>query len=359
MARVQLERIEKRFEDVVVLKPIDLSIEDGEFLVLLGPSGCGKSTTLRLIAGLEAPTGGRIRIGERDVTQMAPKERDVAMVFQSYALYPHLSVRENLAFGLKVRKTARDEIERRTTEAAAMLGIGGLLDRKPKELSGGQRQRVAMGRALVRRPAVFLFDEPLSNLDSALRTQMRAEIASLHKRLKSTMIYVTHDQIEAMTLASRIVILDRGVVQQVGSPLEVYARPANAFVGRFLGAPPMNQLLGRIAEGPVFEGTGIRVPVPTALAARLEVGRPVLLGFRPQTMRPGAPGTANLSGEVELVEPTGGESFVRLKLSDDQHVTARVEGRSQLSIGERAGFDLDPGGLFLFEPNAGQEALGA
>jgi len=352
MAGVVLQGIAKRFGDVEVLKPIDLEIADGEFLVLLGPSGCGKSTTLRIIAGLETPSDGKLMVGDRDVTTAAPKDRDIAMVFQSYALYPHLTVRENLAFGLKMRKTPRPEIETRTREAAAMLGLTPLLDRKPKALSGGQRQRVAMGRAIVRRPKVFLFDEPLSNLDAALRTQMRAEIAQLHQRLGITTIYVTHDQIEAMTLATRIVILDKGVVQQKGPPLEVYAKPANGFVGGFLGAPAMNQLPGKIVEGPMFEGPTLQVGLPDR--AKPHVGKDVVLGFRPQALR--VDGAGPIEGTVEIVEPTGGESYVRVRLSDDHHVTARVEGVTTMKPGDEARFSIDPETVHVFAAGANGEA---
>jgi ABC-type sugar transport system ATPase subunit len=347
MAKVVLREIAKKFGEVEILKPLTLEIEDGELLVLLGPSGCGKTTTLRIIAGLETPTSGRLLIDDKDVTDLPPKDRDIAMVFQSYALYPHLSVRENLAFGLKVRGTPKPEIDRRTDEVADMLGLRALLDRRPKQLSGGQRQRVAMGRSIVRRPRVFLFDEPLSNLDAALRTQMRAEIARLHARLKATMVYVTHDQVEAMTLASRVVILNEGVVQQIGRPLDVYTRPENGFVGRFLGSPAMNQLAGMIRPGPSFEGPGFSLPL--AALVSVEVGRPIVLGFRPQAMRlrEGGP----IQGEVEIVEPTGGESFVRVRLSGsagDHHVTARLEGPPSLKIGDRAAFEVDPNQLHLF-----------
>jgi ABC-type sugar transport system ATPase subunit len=351
MASVILKGIAKKFGRVEILKPLDLEIEDGELLVLLGPSGCGKTTTLRIIAGLETPTEGRVSIGGRDVTELAPKDRDIAMVFQSYALYPHLSVRDNLGFGLKVRGTPRAEIKKRTDEVASMLRLEALLDRKPKELSGGQRQRVAMGRSIVRHPKVFLFDEPLSNLDAALRTEMRAEIARLHQSLKVTMVYVTHDQVEAMTLASRVVILNEGIVQQTGAPLAVYSSPANGFVGRFLGSPAMNQIPGRIVAGPRFHG-----PFEVDLDPRVtqHVGTPIVLGFRPQAMRLAESGP--IAGEVEIVEPTGGESFVRLKISGDQRVTARVEGVPSIHIGDRAAFDLDRTQLHLFRPNARGEA---
>ncbi|MBI2376861.1 MAG: sn-glycerol-3-phosphate ABC transporter ATP-binding protein UgpC [Deltaproteobacteria bacterium] len=354
MAGVRLEGVGKKFDDVEVLKPIDLEISDGEFLVLLGPSGCGKSTTLRILAGLETPTSGALRIGGRDVTHVPPKDRDIAMVFQSYALYPHLTVRQNLAFGLEMRKTPKDEIQRRTAEAAEILGLEKLLDRKPKALSGGQRQRVAMGRAIVRRPSVFLFDEPLSNLDAALRTEMRAEIKKLHAKLKTTVVYVTHDQIEAMTLADRIVVLHKGVLQQSGPPLEVYARPKNAFVAQFLGSPSMNQLSGRVERGPKFVGAGLEVPLPDRFAA--QVGRDVVLGFRPQAMTLG-PGP--IKGRIELVEPTGSESFVRLELASGQRVTARVEGGASLPAGSDAAFAVAPADLYVFERSgdAGGEAI--
>jgi multiple sugar transport system ATP-binding protein len=349
MAQVVLVGIGKRFGDVEVLKPLDLEISDGEFLVLLGPSGCGKSTTLRIIAGLETPSEGKLVIGDRDVTKLAPKDRDVAMVFQSYALYPHLSVRENLMFGLKVRGTPKAESEKLISDVSAMLGLEQLLERKPKELSGGQRQRVAMGRAIVRRPKVFLFDEPLSNLDAALRTQMRAEIASLHRRLGITTVYVTHDQVEAMTLASRIVILHQGVVQQIGRPMEVYARPANAFVGRFLGAPAMNQIAGEVKTGPIFTCPGFEVPLPSK--ASEHVGKSVVIGVRPQSLLLVNDGP--IKGIVEIVEPTGGESFIRLKVGE-HHLTARVEGTPGLDLGSDVALTIDPSAVHLFASRSGE-----
>ncbi len=349
MSRIVLDGIAKRFGDVEVLKPLDLVVEDGELLVLLGPSGCGKSTTLRIIAGLETPSDGKVTIGDRDVTRALPKDRDVAMVFQSYALYPHLSVAENLQFGLKVRGTPKAERAQRVAEAAAILGIEHLLARKPKELSGGQRQRVAMGRAIVRRPKVFLFDEPLSNLDAALRTQMRAEIASLHRRLGITTVYVTHDQVEAMTLASRIVILHQGAVQQIGRPMHVYERPANAFVGGFLGAPAMNQIAGEVKKGPIFTCESFQVPLPGK--ATEHVGKTVVLGVRPQSLvlEPSGP----IQGVVEIVEPTGGESFIRFKVGDS-HLTARVEGVPELDLGASIALSVDPSGVHLFASRGGE-----
>ncbi|MEL7372417.1 MAG: sn-glycerol-3-phosphate ABC transporter ATP-binding protein UgpC, partial [Myxococcota bacterium] len=240
MASLQLENVYKRYGDVEVVKNVNLDIEDGDFVVLVGPSGCGKSTTLRMIAGLEEITEGTMRIGDDVVNKLSPRDRDVAMVFQSYALYPHMTVRDNISFGLKLRKMPKEEIDSRVNDAARILGLDDLLERKPKQLSGGQRQRVAMGRSIVRQPAVFLFDEPLSNLDAKLRVQMRAEIAQLHQRLGTTTVYVTHDQVEAMTLAKHIVVMNKGVVQQVGAPLELYRDPANTFVAGFIGSPSMN-----------------------------------------------------------------------------------------------------------------------
>src|SRR5947207_651100 len=285
MAQVVLEKISKIFPGgVKAVDDIDLGIKDQEFIVLVGPSGCGKSTTLRMVAGLEEITGGTIRIGDRVVNDVPPKDRDIAMVFQNYALYPHMTVYKNMAFGLKLRGMPKKQIEQRVMEAAKILDIQHLLDRKPKALSGGQRQRVAVGRAIVREPAAFLFDEPLSNLDARLRLTTRAELKALHQRLKTTTIYVTHDQEEAMTLGDRIVVMSRGVVQQVGPPLEVYRRPANRFVAGFIGSPPMNFLEGRMEGGDFVEGRngGVRMALPGRSA---RAGADLVLGFRPQTLR--------------------------------------------------------------------------
>ncbi len=352
MASVEFKGIAKRFDDVEVLKPLDLTIQDGEFLVLLGPSGCGKSTTLRMLAGLETPSEGRILIGDKDVTQLAPKDRDVAMVFQSYALYPHLTVRDNLAFGLKMRRAPKDEIEARVSDAASMLGLEAMLDRKPKALSGGQRQRVAMGRAIVRRPKVFLFDEPLSNLDAALRTQMRAEIAKLHQRLGITTVYVTHDQVEAMTLADRIAILNKGVLQQLGPPLSVYEQPHNAFVARFLGAPQMNLVEGEVLPGPRFKAARFEIELPKE--AQAHANQRAFVGIRPQALLldDGGP----IEGAVELVEPMGAESYVRFALAEDATMTARVEGVPQLPIGVKKRFAVQTSALHLFERDDSGEA---
>src|SRR4051812_11096753 len=278
MSAVELKGIQKSFGENPIVRGVDLEIGSGEFMVLVGPSGCGKTTLLRLIAGLEQADAGEIFIGGKRVNEAAPRDRDVGMVFQSYALYPHMTVRENLAFALMLRKLARPEIERRVGEAAQMLELTALLDRRPKELSGGQRQRVAMGRAIVRRPAVFLFDEPLSNLDAALRVQMRGELARLHQLLKSTMIYVTHDQVEAMTLATRLAVFNQGVLQQHGAPLELYRKPANRFVAGFLGSPSMSFLAGTV-DGGHIRGRGFSIPAP----AGAPQGREVLAGVRPQS----------------------------------------------------------------------------
>jgi len=297
-----------------------------------------------MIAGLEEPSAGQIFIGDEDVTARAPKERDVAMVFQSYALYPHLSVRENMEFGLKVRKTPRASINAEIERASKLLDIAHLLNRKPKELSGGQRQRVAMGRAIVRRPKVFLFDEPLSNLDAALRAQMRMEIARLHAELGITTIYVTHDQVEAMTLADRIVILHNGVLQQVGAPLEVYNQPANGFVGGFLGSPPMNLIRVTIEKGPVFRSDKLNLQLQTGYEKHL--GRSVFAGIRPPKLSLSTDGPVR--GQVDLIEPMGGESIVRLRLSDEQKVTVRINGNTSLTRNDHATFSVDADDIHVF-----------
>ena len=335
-AVVELERIAKTFGDVrkkrgeppaPVVREVSLQIAAGEFLVLVGPSGCGKSTLLRIIAGLETPTSGLVKIDGRVVNDTPPKDRDIGMVFQSYALYPHMRVRDNLAFGLVLRGAPKPEIAARVDEAARTLALDGLLDRYPKELSGGQRQRVAIGRAIVREPKVFLFDEPLSNLDAALRVQMRAELGALHRRLGTTMVYVTHDQVEAMTLATRIAVLHRGILQQVGTPLELYEHPANRFVAGFIGSPAMSFLDGEIVErggGPTFVSrattfalSGVGVP------ARLPLG-PATVGLRPQAMRLAAPEGGMVRGTVEVVEPMGWETFVHVATEGDEAATRLV-----------------------------------
>ena len=310
MASIDIQNVKKAYGPVKVLHDVDLRIKDGEFVVLVGPSGCGKSTLLRMIAGLEDVTGGEIRIAGNRVNELHPKDRDIAMVFQSYALYPHMNVADNMSYSLKLRKTAKEKIASAVGAAASKLGLDPLLERRPKALSGGQRQRVAMGRAIVRQPKAFLFDEPLSNLDARLREQMRAEIKKLHGDLKATSIYVTHDQIEAMTLADRIVAMHGGVVQQVGSPLELYDTPANLFVAGFIGSPGMNFLDATYIDGGVRLKDGTVVPLAAPLS--LTNGAKVTLGIRPEHVVIASEG--GLNANVELVEPTGFGIILHLSL---------------------------------------------
>src|SRR5919206_134114 len=315
MAQVLMKDLNKKYDEVHAVKDVNLHIRDKEFIVLVGPSGCGKSTTLRMVAGLEEITGGEIVIGDRVVNDLPPKDRDIAMVFQNYALYPHMTVYDNMAFGLKMRKFPKPEIEKRVQDAADILGIRELLKRKPRQLSGGQRQRVAVGRAIVRHPQVFLFDEPLSNLDAKLRVQMRVELKRLHERLETTAIYVTHDQVEAMTLGDRVVVMKDGWVQQVGEPLELYGKPANRFVAGFIGSPAMNFADVTIAEanGSVWaEGDGIRIKVPMPMSNRLGpyAGSDVTLGIRPEDLHIASeadPADLTLDAVVEVVERLGSE----------------------------------------------------
>lgn len=354
MANLSLRNIQKTYSgNVVAVKDFNLEIEDKEFVVLVGPSGCGKSTTLRMIAGLEEITAGELYIGDRLVNDVAPKDRDIAMVFQNYALYPHMSVYENMAFGLKLRKTPKPEIEKRVRETAKILDIEHLLDRKPKALSGGQRQRVALGRAIVREPKVFLMDEPLSNLDAKLRVQMRTEIAKLHKRLETTFIYVTHDQTEAMTMGSRIVVMKDGLVQQVGSPQYIYDHPDNLFVGGFIGSPQMNVIDSKIAEkdGKLFvEFNDFFLQIPDDKAqiikAKGYTGKDVVFGIRPENLydeelfikeHPDYVINAN----VEVTELMGSETYLYLNISGSD-VTARVDAKSKSKAGEtiKLGFDM-------------------
>jgi sn-glycerol 3-phosphate transport system ATP-binding protein len=307
MARVQFRNVSKSFGATAVVKDVTMDVADGEFIVVVGPSGCGKSTLLRMVAGLEAITSGEIAIGERVVNELEPKDRDIAMVFQNYALYPHMSVFENMAYGLKIRGMGKPEIEERVKRAADILELEPLLARKPRQLSGGQRQRVAMGRAIVREPAVFLFDEPLSNLDAKLRVQMRFEIQKLHRRLGTTSLYVTHDQVEAMTLAQRMIVMNAGRAEQVGTPGEVYSSPATTFVASFIGSPPMNLFGGRVdADGSGFVGTdGTRLQLPQPLPAL--AGRELVLGLRPEHL---VLGGAAFGMQVETVEILGAEHLV-------------------------------------------------
>jgi multiple sugar transport system ATP-binding protein len=327
MASVTLEGVRKVYGDgahaQVAVHGVDLAISDGEFVVLVGPSGCGKSTTLRMIAGLETITSGRLSIGERVVNDVSARDRDIAMVFQNYALYPHMNAYENMAFALKLRGVARHEIDARVQRAAAVLGIESLLSRKPKQMSGGQRQRVALGRALVREPKVFLFDEPLSNLDAVLRVQMRRELLRLHQQLRATMIYVTHDQVEAMTLGDRIVVLDRGHVQQTDTPLALYERPANVFVAGFIGSPPMNLLPGRLEQGPRFRTLDGVVSV--TLARETGVRGDVIIGVRPEhvLVQRTNETVESVAARVEFVERLGSEALVHLHAGSHE-ITARV-----------------------------------
>ena len=359
MASVSLRKVRKVYPGGAVgVQGVDLEIRDGEFVVLVGPSGCGKSTTLRMVAGLEEISSGEISIGGRVVNEVLPKDRDIAMVFQNYALYPHMTVRENLAFGLKLRKVPKDEIERRIAEAAAVLGIEPYLDRRPKALSGGQRQRVAVGRAIVRNPAVFLFDEPLSNLDAKMRTQMRVEIKRLHARLGATMIYVTHDQIEAMTMGDRIVVMEGGRIRQAGAPLEVYEHPADRFVAGFIGTPPMNFFEGRVERGasgaPAFRFGAAILPLPDAWRDRLAAvaDGPATLGVRPEAVAPAADGAAGASieAEVDVVEPMGAETYV-YAAAEGASFIARVPSGAPVRAGTRARFLLDLTRASLFGPD--------
>jgi multiple sugar transport system ATP-binding protein len=345
MAQVVLKNVNKAFGAVAAVKGVNLSILDKEFVVLVGPSGCGKTTTLRMIAGLEAITSGDIAIDGLVVNDLAPMDRDIAMVFQNYALYPHMSVYDNMAFGLKMRKFDRREIAKRVQEAADILGIGELLKRKPRQLSGGQRQRVALGRAIVRHPRVFLFDEPLSNLDAKLRVQMRVELKKLHQRLGTTAVYVTHDQVEAMTLGDRVVVMKDGTVQQVGEPLELYNRPANKFVAGFIGSPAMNFATVTMVDGTgglTAKNSGLEIEVPAAQAERLRphVGRQLTLGIRPEDLHVASSSDAaglSFTSRVEVIEQLGSEVLLDVRVGDGTMVAAvdpavRVRADDQLRL---------------------------
>ena len=351
MASVEIRDVRKAFGLANVIHGVNISIRDGEFVVLVGPSGCGKSTLLRMIAGLENITAGEIRIGERVVNNLPPKERDVAMVFQNYALYPHMTVAANMAFSMKLRGAPKREIEERVRGAAEILGLSKLLERFPRQLSGGQRQRVAMGRAIVRDPQVFLFDEPLSNLDAKLRVQMRTEIKELHQRLKTTTIYVTHDQIEAMTMADKIVVMHDGLVEQIGAPLDLYDRPDNLFVAGFIGSPAMNMIKGRIRKNgsASFEGpTGVRFSLPSAGGG--SDGQPAIFGVRPEHFALADDGA---EAEVQVIEPTGSELQVVAKLGDEE-VIAVFRERHQFKPGDKIRLKPDPRLVHLFDGASGQ-----
>jgi ABC-type sugar transport system ATPase subunit len=336
MARLHIDALNKSYGDTKVLIDISLSIGDGEFVVLVGPSGCGKSTLLRMIAGLDAPTSGDIVIADRKVNALAPAERKIAMVFQSYALYPHMDVRKNMTFGLKFTGVAAAERERRVAEAARMLRLEPLLARYPRDLSGGQRQRVAIGRAIVREPDVFLFDEPLSNLDAALRVSTRVEIARLHRLLKATIVYVTHDQIEAMTLADRIVVMNQGRIEQVGKPLDLYYAPANLFVAGFIGSPAMNffpATVGRVENG-TAEVKGASMAPMRLPAGALRAGEDLTIGVRPEHLTARGAGAFAASGVVELVERLGEASYAHVRRADDKLMVVEIRGRETPSPGD-------------------------
>jgi len=354
MATVEIQGVEKFFGAAQIIRGVDISIEDGQFAVLVGPSGCGKSTLLRMIAGLEEISGGEIRIGGRVVNGLTPKDRDIAMVFQNYALYPHMTVRDNMAFSLMLAKQPKSVADERVRKAADILGLGDLLDRYPRQLSGGQRQRVAMGRCIVRNPQVFLFDEPLSNLDAKLRVQMRTEIRELHQRLATTSVYVTHDQIEAMTMADKIVVMRDGRVEQTGSPLDLYDHPVNQFVAGFIGSPSMNFLPGvlRRAGGAarVEFGTGISLPAPAAAAA-LHDGQPVVYGTRPEHMQL-AEGDDGVATEVVVVEPTGADTQIFTKIAGVE-VTSVFRDRHAFRPGEIIRLRPDPARAHLFDAASG------
>jgi multiple sugar transport system ATP-binding protein len=355
MSKVTLTDIRKSFGDNEILHGIDLDIHDGEFLVLVGPSGCGKSTLLRLVAGLEETTGGDIFIGEQQVTDVEPKNRDIAMVFQNYALYPHMNVYDNMGFGLKLKKVPAAEIQERVTKAAEILGITEYLERRPKELSGGQRQRVAVGRAIVRNPAVFLFDEPLSNLDAKLRVQMRTEIKKLHAKLKTTMIYVTHDQVEAMTMGDRIVVMKDGYLMQVDAPLELYNRPANQFVAGFIGSPSMNFLEVKLSvrDGIHFENEQLQLSYPGSEHKGLQSysGKTVTLGIRPEHLELTDAGDG-IQAELEVSELMGSESYLYTAVGDVQLV-ARVPAAHQQTTGAALNFTVRFEHLHFFDSETG------
>ncbi len=354
MAEVIVSDVVKSFGRIEVLKKVSVRIEDGELLVVLGPSGCGKSTLLRIIAGLETATAGDVHIGERRVNDLEPAERDIAMVFQNYALYPHMTVRQNMAYGLKNLGTPKPVIEQRVANAAGILGLAELLDRKPRQLSGGQRQRVAMGRAIVREPKAFLFDEPLSNLDAKLRVQMRHEIRQLQTRLKTTGIFVTHDQVEAMTLGDRLMVLNGGVVEQIGAPFEVYSRPASLFVAEFIGAPAMNLLDGAIdGEGRQVAFAGAALTLDQSLPEA--AGRAVRVGLRPEHLAPAGDVAAGgvLDITVEWIELLGADTVAHGRLADGQILTVRLAGNHPVRIGDRLRLALAPADLHLFDPGTG------
>jgi multiple sugar transport system ATP-binding protein len=359
MAGVKFEGVSKRFGDVVAVNDLSLEIEDKEFLVLLGPSGCGKTTTLRLLAGLEDPTSGEIYIGDRVVNDVAPKDRDIAMVFQSYALYPHMSVYDNMAFGLRLRKVPKVDVDRRVKEAAGMLEIEDLLDRRPRQLSGGQRQRVAVGRAIVREPQVFLMDEPLSNLDAKLRVLARANLSKLHQRLETTFVYVTHDQVEAMTMASRIAVQKDGLLLQVGTPDELYERPANIFVAGFIGSPAMNFFEATLkpTDGDVRVDVGpfeLSAPPEKRKSLAKYVGKKMILGIRPNDIydtnfAPPLKSPSSIKAQVDVIEPMGDQAYLYLAAGDNIFI-ARVDPRTEARVGKEVEMLVNMDNMHIFDP---------
>jgi multiple sugar transport system ATP-binding protein len=356
MASVEVTNVRKSFGAHEVIHGVSIRVEDGEFVILVGPSGCGKSTLLRMVAGLESVTSGELRIGERRVNDVAPKERDIAMVFQNYALYPQMTVAKNMSFSLELAHRPKAEIADKVGKAADILGLRPLLERYPRQLSGGQRQRVAMGRAIVRDPAVFLFDEPLSNLDAKLRVQMRAEIKALQQRLASTTIYVTHDQIEAMTMADKIVVMHDGAVEQIGAPLELYDSPANLFVAGFIGSPAMNFIKGRLEDGQpptLISASGFRIPL--GAAPRAAIGPDIVLGVRPEHITLG--GSRAISAELVVVEPTGHETQVIARV-DGQDLVCVLRDRFGGRPGESVALSLDGGPMHFFEAETGRVIAG-
>ena len=350
MAEIKLNGVKKSYGDLQVVHGVDADIADGEFIVIVGPSGCGKSTLLRMIAGLEVISGGEVSIGGKVVNNLEPKDRDIAMVFQNYALYPHMTVYENMAYGLKIRKLSAADIEMRVQKAAKILELGALLQRKPRELSGGQRQRVAMGRAIVREPAAFLFDEPLSNLDAKLRVQMRLEIQKLSRELKTTSVFVTHDQVEAMTLAHRMIVMNAGRVEQIGAPMEVYENPASIFVAGFIGSPAMNFLPGKVRGKSLELGDGLSVPLPAEVIDKVNAGDAVTFGIRPEHLHLGSEGMAFV---VESAEALGADSLIHGKLGAHL-VVVRADGYQQHPNGAKLIVAPAPGKFYFFNTSTGK-----
>jgi len=362
MAVVSLHGVKKTYDKLEVIHGVDMEIADGEFIVIVGPSGCGKSTLLRMVAGLERITGGEAKIGGRVVNNLEPKDRDIAMVFQNYALYPHMSVYENMAYGLKIRKLGKADIDTRVRKAAKILELGAFLDRKPRQLSGGQRQRVAMGRAIVREPAVFLFDEPLSNLDAKLRVQMRLEIKRLQRELGVTSIYVTHDQVEAMTLADRLIVMNAGVAEQIGTPMDVYDKPATIFVAGFIGSPAMNFMAGKVADSRQsidLTSTGnLKVNLPLNGHTSAAPGAPVMVGLRPEHLLPYANGPLEL--EIELAEPLGADTLLHGRVGAVRELmTIRQPGHVLAKPGEKRRFNIDSKNIHLFDQQSGKRIADA